>query len=83
MMSILARTKQYMSMLELMEEMGKMGSVLTIETFEIAIKAFAGAREMKKAVQMFDLMERYDDSMPCRSQCLGLTFCWMLWAELN
>lgn len=60
MMSILARTKQFVTMLELLKEMGKMGSVLTIETFEIAIKAFAAAREMKKAVQMFDLMERYD-----------------------
>lgn len=61
MMSILARTRQYVSMWELMEEMRKRGgSVLTIETFEIAIKAFAGAREMKKAVNMFDLMERYN-----------------------
>lgn len=59
MMSILARTKQFVTMFELLNEMGKMGSVLTIETFEIAIKAFAAAREMKKAVQMFDLMERY------------------------
>lgn len=77
MMSILASTKQYMSMWELMEEMGKKGeSVLTIETFEIAIKAFAAAREMKRAVHMFDLMERYnfdDGSTPlgCRSPRLS------------
>lgn len=77
MMNILASTKQYMSMWELMEEMGKKGeSVLTIETFEIAIKAFAAAREMKKAVNMFDLMERYsfdDGATPpgCRSPHLS------------
>eukprot|EP01018_Ginkgo_biloba_P021106 Gb_31784 [translate_table: standard] len=60
MMSILGRTKQFVTMCELLDEMGKKGSVLTIETFEIAIKAFAAAREMKKAVHMFDLMEKYN-----------------------
>ncbi|KAH9327339.1 hypothetical protein KI387_007517 [Taxus chinensis] len=59
MMNILGRTKQFESMCELLEEMGKKKSVLTTETFEIAIKACAAGREMKKAVQIFTLMERY------------------------
>ncbi|GLJ30741.1 hypothetical protein SUGI_0609220 [Cryptomeria japonica] len=60
MMRISGRAKQFTSMCELLDEMCKNGSVLTIETFEIAIKAFVAGREMKKAVQMFTLMEKHN-----------------------
>ncbi|KAL5724758.1 hypothetical protein ACHQM5_007978 [Ranunculus cassubicifolius] len=59
MMGILGKTRQFESMVAMMEEMGKKG-VLTIETFEIAIKSFAEAREMKKAIGIFELMKTYD-----------------------
>lgn len=59
MMSILGKTRQFESMVVLLEEMGKKG-LLMMETFVIAIRAFATAREMKKAVATFELMRRYD-----------------------
>ncbi|GLJ04938.1 hypothetical protein SUGI_0007380 [Cryptomeria japonica] len=59
MMNILGRAKQFETMCELFEEMGKKGSMLTTDTFEIAIKSCAAGREMKKAVQMLLSMERY------------------------
>ncbi|XP_057966676.1 pentatricopeptide repeat-containing protein At3g62470, mitochondrial-like isoform X2 [Malania oleifera] len=58
MMEILGRTKQFETMMALLEEMGEKG-LLTMETFTIAIKAFAAARERKKAVGIFELMKRY------------------------
>ncbi|XP_077216972.1 uncharacterized protein LOC143851405 [Tasmannia lanceolata] len=58
MMAILGKTRQFESMVDMLEEMGKKG-LLTIETFVIAIRAFAAAREMKKAVGIFELMRRY------------------------
>ncbi|KAJ8620262.1 hypothetical protein MRB53_028791 [Persea americana] len=59
MMSILGKTRQFESMAVMLGEMGKKG-LLTMETFVIAIRAFAAAREMKKAVGIFELMKRYD-----------------------
>ncbi|XP_058083023.1 pentatricopeptide repeat-containing protein At3g62470, mitochondrial-like [Magnolia sinica] len=59
MMSILGKTRQFESMVEMLEDMGKKG-LLTMDTFVIAIRAFAAAREMKKAVGIFELMKRYD-----------------------
>ncbi|KAL4191670.1 hypothetical protein AMTRI_Chr07g81710 [Amborella trichopoda] len=58
MMGVLGRTRRFESMVEMLEEMGKV-HCLSIETFEIAIRAFARAREMKKAVAMFELMGRH------------------------
>ncbi|KAL2316966.1 hypothetical protein Fmac_030842 [Flemingia macrophylla] len=58
MMCILGRTRQFETMVALLEEMGEKG-LLTMETFSIAIKAFAEAKQRKKAVGIFDLMKKY------------------------
>ncbi|GAU35470.1 hypothetical protein TSUD_384250 [Trifolium subterraneum] len=58
MMSILGKTRQFETMVALLEEMGEKG-LLTMETFSIAIKAFASAKERKKAVGVFELMKKY------------------------
>ncbi|CAH8319428.1 unnamed protein product [Eruca vesicaria subsp. sativa] len=58
MMSILAKTRQFETMVSLLEEMGVKG-LLTMETFTIAMKAFAAAKERKKAVGIFELMKKY------------------------
>lgn len=58
MMDILGKTRQFETMVALLEEMGDKG-FLTMETFSIAIKAFASAKERKKAVGVFDLMKKY------------------------
>ncbi|XP_058766683.1 pentatricopeptide repeat-containing protein At3g62470, mitochondrial-like [Vicia villosa] len=58
MMSILGKTRQFETMVALLEEMGEKG-FLTMETFAIAIKAFASAKERKKAVGVFDMMKKY------------------------
>ncbi|KAM7528058.1 hypothetical protein LguiB_031468 [Lonicera macranthoides] len=75
MMSILGKTKQFMTMVTLLDEMGKKG-VLNLETFEISIKAFAAAQERKKAVGIFELMKKYKfkagvDTMNCLLDSLG------------
>ncbi|KAK7306506.1 hypothetical protein VNO77_44453 [Canavalia gladiata] len=58
MMQILGKTRQFETMVAMLEEMGEKG-LLTMETFSIAIKAFASAKERKKAVGIFDLMKKY------------------------
>ncbi|XP_054801909.1 pentatricopeptide repeat-containing protein At5g14820, mitochondrial-like [Prosopis cineraria] len=58
MMNILGKTRQFETMMAILEEMGEKG-LLTMETFTIAIKAFAAAKERKKAVGIFDLMKKY------------------------
>jgi pentatricopeptide repeat protein len=58
MMSILAKTRQFETMVSVLEEMGTKG-LLTMETFTIAMKAFAAAKERKKAVGIFELMKKY------------------------
>ncbi|XP_027364848.1 pentatricopeptide repeat-containing protein At3g62470, mitochondrial-like [Abrus precatorius] len=58
MMQILGKTRQFETMVAMLEEMGEKG-LLTMETFSIAIKAFALAKERKKAVGIFDLMKKY------------------------
>lgn len=58
MMSIFGKTRQFETMIALIHEMGEKG-LLTIETFSIAIKAFAASKERKKAVGMFELMKKY------------------------
>ncbi|KAF5190290.1 Pentatricopeptide repeat-containing protein [Thalictrum thalictroides] len=59
MMEILGKTNQFESMVAMLEEMGNKG-MLTLETFSIAIRCFAAAREMKKAVGVFELMKKHD-----------------------
>lgn len=58
MMSVLGRTRQFETMVALLEEMGEKG-LLTMETFSIAIKAFSEAKQRKKAVGIFDLMKKH------------------------
>ncbi|EXB53232.1 hypothetical protein L484_007175 [Morus notabilis] len=58
MMNILGKTRQFETMVSMLEEMREKGE-LTMETFMIAIKAFADAKERKKAVGMFELMKKY------------------------
>ncbi|XP_010258534.1 PREDICTED: pentatricopeptide repeat-containing protein At3g62470, mitochondrial-like [Nelumbo nucifera] len=75
MMGILGKTRQFESMVVMLEEMGKQG-LLTVETFSIAIKAFAAARHMKKAVGIFELMKKHKfkagvDTFNCLLDALG------------
>ncbi|GAB4841766.1 hypothetical protein Ancab_022488 [Ancistrocladus abbreviatus] len=58
MMMILGKTRQFETMVSLLDEMGEKG-LLTMETFIIAIQAFAGAKERKKAVGIFELMKKH------------------------
>lgn len=75
MMSIFGKTKQFETMVALLEEMGEKG-LLTIETFSISIKAFAAAKERKKAVGIFELMKKHNfkvgvDTINCLLDNLG------------
>ncbi|XP_047316642.1 pentatricopeptide repeat-containing protein At3g62470, mitochondrial-like [Impatiens glandulifera] len=75
MMSILGKNRQFETMVILLEEMGEK-QILTMETFEIAIKAFAEAKERKKAVGIFELMKKYNykvgaDTINCLLDALG------------
>ncbi|PSS08213.1 Pentatricopeptide repeat-containing protein [Actinidia chinensis var. chinensis] len=75
MMVILGKTRQFETMVILLEEMGERG-LLVIETFEIAIKTFAEAKERKKAVGIFELMKKYKfkvgvDTINCLLDSLG------------
>ncbi|KAE8009368.1 hypothetical protein FH972_005808 [Carpinus fangiana] len=75
MMNVLGKTRQFETMVSMLEEMGEKG-LLTIETFMIAIKAFAAAKERKKAVGTFELMKKYKfkvgaDTINCLLDTLG------------
>ncbi|KAL3827772.1 hypothetical protein ACJIZ3_016574 [Penstemon smallii] len=74
-MSILGKTRQFETMVSVLEEMGEKG-LLTIETFTTCIKAFASAKERKKAVGIFDLMKKYKykvdlETINCLLDALG------------
>ncbi|KAA0048071.1 hypothetical protein IC582_011518 [Cucumis melo] len=58
MMTILGKTRQFETMVSLLEEMAEK-ELLTMETFTICFKAFAAAKERKKAVGVFELMKKY------------------------
>lgn len=75
MMNILGKTRQFETMVSVLEEMGEK-DLLTMETFSICIKAFAAAKERKKAVEMFDLMKKYEfkvgtETINCLLDALG------------
>lgn len=75
MMFILGKTRQFETMVTMLEEIGDRG-LLTIETFEIAIKAFCEAKERRKAVGIFELMKKYKfkvgvDTINCLLDSLG------------
>ncbi|TXG63312.1 hypothetical protein EZV62_010306 [Acer yangbiense] len=58
MLNILGKTRQFESMVSMLEEMGEK-KLLTMETFKIAMNAFAAAKERKKAVAIFELMKKH------------------------
>ncbi|OMO95861.1 hypothetical protein CCACVL1_05212 [Corchorus capsularis] len=75
MMNVLAKNRQFETMVAMLEEMGAEG-VLTMETFVISMKAFAAAKERKKAVGIFELMKKYKykvgvDTINCLLDSLG------------
>ena len=75
MMSVLGKTRLFETMMGMLGEMGEKG-LLTMETFSIAIKAFAAAKERKKAIGVFELMKRYHfdagvDTINCLLDNLG------------
>ncbi|KAF3666998.1 Pentatricopeptide repeat-containing protein, mitochondrial [Capsicum annuum] len=75
MMSILGKTRQFETMVSVLEEMGEKG-LLTMETFLISMKAFAAAKERKKAIGMFELMKKYKfkvgvETINCLLDALG------------
>lgn len=59
MMSVLGKTKQFETMVSLLDEMGEK-NLLTLETFQICIKAFAAGQQRRKAVGIFELMKKYN-----------------------
>ncbi|KAJ0978589.1 hypothetical protein J5N97_014063 [Dioscorea zingiberensis] len=70
MLTILGKTRQFETMVAMLEEMGKQ-KLLTIEAFKISIKAFASAREMKKSIGIFQLMKKYNFKGDCNTfNCL-------------
>ncbi|CAK7348413.1 unnamed protein product [Dovyalis caffra] len=62
MMSILAKTRQFETMMSMLEEMGEK-RLLTLDTFSIAMRAFAVAKERKKAVGIFELTKKHKYKM--------------------
>ncbi|CAI9276519.1 unnamed protein product [Lactuca saligna] len=75
MMNILGKTKQFETMISILNEMGEK-QLLTLETFNICIKAFAAGQQRRKAVGMFDLMKKHNfkvgvDSINCLLDNLG------------
>ncbi|CAN4108573.1 unnamed protein product [Withania somnifera] len=75
MMAILGKTRQFETMVSVLEEMGEK-DLLTMETFLISMKAFAAAKERKKAIGMFELMKKYKfkvgvDTINCLLDALG------------
>uniref|UniRef100_A0A803M7J6 Pentatricopeptide repeat-containing protein n=1 Tax=Chenopodium quinoa TaxID=63459 RepID=A0A803M7J6_CHEQI len=58
MLLILGKTRQFETMGSLLEEMGEKG-LLDMDSFMIAIKAYAAGKERKKAVGVFELMKNY------------------------
>ncbi|EYU38195.1 hypothetical protein MIMGU_mgv1a024858mg, partial [Erythranthe guttata] len=75
MMNILGKTRQFETLVSLLEEMGEKG-FLTMETFTMCIKVFAAAKERKKAVAIVDLMKKYNfkvgiETVNCLLDALG------------
>ncbi|XP_015692561.2 pentatricopeptide repeat-containing protein At3g62470, mitochondrial-like [Oryza brachyantha] len=64
MVHILGKTRQFHSMVALIQEMGKEGA-LCMDAFKIAIKSFAAAGEIKNAVGVFEMMKThgFDDGV--------------------
>ncbi|XP_012840511.1 PREDICTED: pentatricopeptide repeat-containing protein At3g62470, mitochondrial-like [Erythranthe guttata] len=75
MMNILGKTRQFQTLVSLLDEMGEKG-FLTMETFTMCIKVFAAAKERKKAVAIVDLMKKYNfkvgiETVNCLLDALG------------
>ncbi|XP_074582289.1 pentatricopeptide repeat-containing protein At3g62470, mitochondrial-like [Curcuma longa] len=59
MLSILSKTRQFETMVALLEEMGREG-FLNMDAFEIAMIGFSNARRMKKSMAIFQMMKRFN-----------------------
>lgn len=75
MMDILGKTRQFETMMSVLEEMGEKG-LLSMDTFSICIKDFAAAKDRKKAVGVFDLLKKYKfkigvETINCLLDALG------------
>ena len=64
MLHVLGKTRQFESMVAMIQEMGKAGA-LSMDAFKVAIKSFAAAGEIKNAVGVFELMRKngFDDGV--------------------
>lgn len=59
MLDILGKTRQFETMTALLEEMGR-DNKLSMDAFKISIKAFAAARDIKKCIGIFKLIQKHD-----------------------
>ncbi|XP_043708034.1 pentatricopeptide repeat-containing protein At3g62470, mitochondrial-like [Telopea speciosissima] len=59
MMGIIRKTMQFKSMLAMLEEM-RNKRLQTIERLSISVQAFAAAREVKRAIEIFESMRRHN-----------------------
>lgn len=57
-LSVLGKTRQFETMVAVLQEMENRNNALDMESFKIAGTTFAAAREMKKAVGVFTMMEK-------------------------
>lgn len=75
MVDVLGKGRQFESMVSLIEEMGEKG-LLSVETFIGCIRAFASAKERRKAAGVLDLMSKYKfrvgvEAINCLLDALG------------
>nr|AYM00618.1 pentatricopeptide repeat protein [Salvia miltiorrhiza] len=75
MVDLLGKNRQFESMVSMLQEMGEKG-LLSLETFIVSIKAFASAKERRKAVGVLDLMSKYKfrigvEAINCLLDALG------------
>ncbi|KAL1544233.1 pentatricopeptide repeat-containing protein, mitochondrial-like protein [Salvia divinorum] len=75
MVDVLGKGRQFESMVSMIEEMGEKG-FLSVETFIVCIRAFASAKERRKAFGVLDLMSKYKfrvgvEAINCLLDALG------------
>ncbi|KAG6469524.1 pentatricopeptide repeat-containing protein At3g62470, mitochondrial-like [Zingiber officinale] len=59
MLSVLSKTRQFETMMEFLEEMGRK-EFLNMDAFKIAIIGFSAARQIKKSLAIFQLMKKFN-----------------------
>ncbi|KAG6436230.1 hypothetical protein SASPL_101115 [Salvia splendens] len=75
MVDVLGKGRQFENMVSLIEEMGEKG-LLSVEMFIVCIRAFASAKERRKAFGVLDLMSKYKfkvgvEAINCLLDALG------------